>query len=96
MARDAAEIVTHALEGIGDGFVAVLPEAFFNRTTLARLSATGLLGGVLCSRRTGIAQEAVAVMVMVVRSRIQQLGHQLLRRGVLRRDTVVPMLRLLR
>lgn len=47
MARDAAEIVTHALEGIGDGFVAVLPEAFFNRTTLARLSATGLLGGVL-------------------------------------------------
>eukprot|EP00904_Undaria_pinnatifida_P013489 jgi/Undpi1/9270/HiC_scaffold_26.g11728.m1 len=45
--RETDELLTHALEEIGDGFVAVLPEAFFNRTTLARLSDTGLLGGVL-------------------------------------------------
>lgn len=32
---------------MGDGLMAVLPDEFFNRTILHRLSATGLLGGVI-------------------------------------------------
>lgn len=35
------------VEGIGDGLIAILPEAYFNGTILERLSATGLLGGVM-------------------------------------------------
>lgn len=36
-----------AIEGIGDGFVAVLPESMFSKATLERLSSIGLLSGVL-------------------------------------------------
>lgn len=38
---------------MGDGLMAVLPDAFFNRTILHRLSATGLLGGVLVLESAG-------------------------------------------
>lgn len=40
------------------GFIAVVPEALFNRTSLDRLSSTGLLGGVLV-----LEEESVRVSV---------------------------------
>lgn len=45
--RDEMTDASAVLEGTGDGVIAVLPEAMFNRTMLGRLSSTGLLGGVL-------------------------------------------------
>ncbi|CAN0218952.1 unnamed protein product, partial [Ectocarpus sp. 4 AP-2014] len=47
------EASLEAMEGLGDGLMAVLPDAFFNRTILHRLSATGLLGGVLVLESAG-------------------------------------------
>lgn len=45
--KELPEEAVELLEGIGDGLIAILPEAFFNGTILERLSATGLLGGVM-------------------------------------------------
>lgn len=47
------------------GFIAVVPEALFNRTALERLSSTGLLGGVLVleegeESRVGVSVTAAA------------------------------------
>eukprot|EP00752_Nemacystus_decipiens_P017814 g15971.t2 len=49
------------VEGIGDGLITVVPAAFLNSSTLDRLSATGLLGGVLVLEDdgTGVAETVV-------------------------------------
>ncbi|CAN0130991.1 unnamed protein product, partial [Ectocarpus sp. 12 AP-2014] len=61
------EASPEAMEGMGDGLMAVLPDAFFNRTILHRLSATGLLGGVLVLESAG-GGRAAASQGDVVRS----------------------------
>lgn len=50
-----------SLEGIEDGLVTVMPAKFFNASVLDRLSATGLLGGVLVLEedRTAVAETVV-------------------------------------
>lgn len=52
---------TAPVEGIGDGLITVMPAAFFNTSTLGRLSATGLLGGLLVLEddATGVDETAV-------------------------------------
>eukprot|EP00903_Cladosiphon_okamuranus_P018715 g17228.t1 len=44
-----------SLEGMEDGLIAVIPAAFFNASVVDRLSATGLLGGVLVLEEVGTA-----------------------------------------
>lgn len=51
-----------SLEGIGDGLITVLPGAFFNASVLERLSATGLLGGVLVLEEEGGTADADTVV----------------------------------
>lgn len=49
------------VDGIGDGLITAMPAAFFNASVLSRLSATGLLGGVLVLEddAAGAAETAV-------------------------------------
>ncbi|CAN0199723.1 unnamed protein product, partial [Ectocarpus sp. 13 AM-2016] len=54
------EASPEAMEGMGDGLMAVLPDAFFNRAILHRLSATGLLGGVLVLESAGGGRAAAS------------------------------------
>ena len=46
------------LGGSGEGFIAVMPEAMFNRTTLERMSSTGLLEGVLVLEEAELAEDS--------------------------------------
>ena len=61
--RDSDQIASAGVrvDGIGDGLITAMPAAFFNASVLSRLSATGLLGGVLVldDDAAGAAETAV-------------------------------------